>query len=189
MKTSLSSLDIAALVAELRPMIVNSWINNIYSIGKNRVILRFRKTTESPFELVFELGKRFHVTKYFRKKPTTPNNKILSLRKHIRDLPVKDFYQRDLDRVIVFEISYKDGFYKLILELFGEGNIILVGPNNKIILAYIYRRMRDRDVHPGKEFNFPPSSEFNILSITKEIFFDKLSKSNGKVVNFLNEIM
>ena len=189
MKTSLSSLDIAALVAELRPKIVNSWINNIYSIGKNRVILRFRKTTESPFEMVFELGKRFHMTKYFRKKPTTPNNKILSLRKHIRDLPVKDFYQRKLDRVVVFEISYKDGFYKLILELFGEGNIILVGPNNKIILAYVYRRMRDRDVHPGREFNFPPSSDLNILTITKENFTETLSKSSGKVVNFLNEIM
>ena len=189
MKTSLSSLDIAALVAELRPKIVNSWINNIYSIGKNRVILRFRKTTESPFEMIFELGKRFHMTKYFRKKPTAPNNKILSLRKHIRDLPVKDFYQIKLDRVLVFEISYKDGFYKLILELFGGGNIILVGPNNKIILAYVYRRMRDRDIHPGKEFKFPPSSDLNISTITKETFFEQLSKSSGKVVNFLNEIM
>ncbi|MHA1259248.1 MAG: hypothetical protein ACTSRO_06360, partial [Candidatus Heimdallarchaeaceae archaeon] len=64
MKTSLSSLDITALVAEISPNIVGSWVNNIYSIGKNLVILRFRKTTETTSEFIFELGKRFHLTKY-----------------------------------------------------------------------------------------------------------------------------
>jgi predicted ribosome quality control (RQC) complex YloA/Tae2 family protein len=189
MKTSLSSLDIAALVAEIRPKTVNSWINNIYSIGDNLVIIRFRKSSETPFEIVFELGKRFHTTKFFRKKPVTPNNKILSLRKHIRDLPVKRFYQRKMDRVIVFEIAYKDGFYKLIFELFGEGNITLVGPNNKIILAYKYRKMRDRDVHPGRIFKFPPSSETNILTLTEELFYETLKNSQGKIPPVLNNLL
>ena len=189
MKTSLSSLDIAALVAEIRPKIVNSWINNIYSVGENRVILRFRKSTESPFELIFELGKRFHITKYNRKKPPSPNNKILSLRKHIRDLPVKDFYQVKLDRVVVFEIAYKDGFYKLVLELFGEGNLVLVGPNDKIILAYKYRRMRDRDIHPGRVFYYPPSSDDNILNLTEEKFFEKIAPYTGKISSFLSELL
>ena len=189
MKTSLSSLDIAALVAEIRPKIVNSWINNIYSVGENRVILRFRKSTESPFELIYELGKRFHITKYNRKKPPSPNNKILSLRKHVRDLPVKDFYQVKLDRVIVFEIAYKDGFYKLVLELFGEGNIVLVGPNDKIILAYKYRRMRDRDIHPGRVFHYPPSLEENILNLTEEKYFERVKTYTGKTTSFLSELL
>ena len=142
MKTFLSSIDISALVHELRPKIIGSWVNNIYSIGKNRVILRFRKASENPFELVIELGKRFHVTKYQRKKPSSPNNKIQMLRKHIRDLPVKDFYQHKIDRIIVFEIAYKNGFFKLVIELFDDGNLILVSPENKIHMAYNYRRIR-----------------------------------------------
>ena len=189
MKTYLSSIDIAALVAEIRPRIIDSWTNNIYSIGKNLVILRFRKSTESPFELVIDLGKRFHTTQYFRKKPQTPNNKILSMRKHIRDLPIKDFYQIGLDRVIVFEIAYKDSFYKLIVELFGDGNIVLVGPNNKIILAYAYRKMKDRDVHPGKEYEFPPSSDKTILNITEKEISKFFSTYTGKIINLLNDIM
>ena len=189
MKTSLSSLDITALVAEIRPKIVNSWVNNIYSIGKNRVILRFRKSTETPFEIIFELGKRFHITKFQRKKPATPNNKILSLRKHIRDLPVKDFYQLKMDRIVVFEIAYKDGFYKLVFELFGEGNLILVAPNNKIILAYRYRRMKDRDVHPGKSFEYPPLSEENILTLNEESFHNKLTTSQEKITSVLNKVL
>ncbi len=189
MKTSLSSIDISALVYELQPKLIGSWVNNIYSISKNRVILRFRKSTESPMELVIELGKRFHLTKYVRKKPVSPNNKIMTLRKHIRDLPVNKFYQRKLDRVIVFEIAYKDGFYKLVIELFGDGNFILVGPNNKIILAYNYRRMKDRDIHPGKFYKFPPSPDENITTLTLEMFEEKIKASEGKIVNFLNDVL
>jgi predicted ribosome quality control (RQC) complex YloA/Tae2 family protein len=189
MKTSLSSLDIAALVAEIRPKTEDSWVNNIYSIGDNLVILRFRKSAEVPFEIIFDLGKRFHTTKYMRKKPSTPNNKILSLRKHIRDLPVKRFYQQKMDRVVVFEIAYKDGFYKLVFELFGEGNMILVGPNNKIILAYRYRKMRDRDVHPGRIFRYPPSSDDNILTLNEENFINKMKTSQGKITSVLNSLL
>jgi predicted ribosome quality control (RQC) complex YloA/Tae2 family protein len=189
MKSSLSSIDLAALVAEIRPKIVNSWVNNIYSIGENLVILRFRKTTESPFELLIEPGKRIHITNYERKKPSTPNNKILSMRKHIRDLPVKNFYQRKIDRVLVLEIAFKDGFYKLVIELFSNGNIILIGPNDKIILAYSYRRMRDRDIHPGKEYLFPPSSEVNITNLDSITIQEKIGSSSGKIVAVLNELM
>ncbi len=189
MKSSLSSIDLAVLVAEIRPRIVDSWVNNIYSIGQNLVILRFRKTTESPFELLIEPGKRIHITNYERKKPSTPNNKILSMRKHIRDLPVKNFYQRKIDRVIVLEIAYKDGYYKLVIELFSNGNIILIGPNDKIILAYSYRRMRDRDIHPGKEYIFPPSSDVNITNLDEKIIHEKIDSSSGKIVAVLNELM
>ena len=189
MKTFLSSIDISALVHELRPKIIGSWVNNIYSIGKNRVILRFRKASENPFELVIELGKRFHVTKYQRKKPSSPNNKIQMLRKHIRDLPVKDFYQHKIDRIIVFKIAYKNGFYKLVIELFDEGNIILVSPGNKIHMAYNYRKMKDRDIHPGRAFNFPPSLDKNILTITSDDLESEVSVYSGKLISFLNVMM
>ena len=189
MKTNLSSIDLAALVAEIRPKIVDSWVNNIYSIGKNLLILRFRKSTESPFELLIEPGKRIHITNYERKKPATPNNKVLSMRKHIRDLPVKNFYQRKIDRVVVLEIAYKDSYYKLVIELFSDGNIILIGPNDKIILAYKYRRMRDRDIHPGKEYIFPPSSSINITNLDEEIIREKFSDSKGKIVAVLNKLL
>lgn len=189
MKSALSGLDIYALVNELKPKIVGSWINNTYSIGKKIVILRFRKSTENPFELVIEIGKRFHITKYVRAKPQSPNNKIMMVRKHIKNLPVTDFYQRDLDRVIVFEIAYKDGHYKLVVELFGEGNIILVSPENKILMAYNYRKMRDRDIHPGKDFEFPPASEGNILSLTINEIEEKLKAAAGKIVPILNQLL
>ncbi|MHA1686660.1 MAG: ribosome rescue protein RqcH [Candidatus Heimdallarchaeaceae archaeon] len=189
MKSALSGLDIYALVNELRPKVVGSWINNAYSIGNKLVILRFRKSTENPFELIIEIGKRFHITKYIRPKPQSPNNKIMMVRKHIKNLPVTNFYQRGLDRVIVFEIAYKDGHYKLVVELFGEGNIILVSPENKILMAYKYRKMRDRDVHPGKEFEFPPMAEENILSLSLDEIREKILSSKGKIVVILNQIL
>jgi len=189
MKSNLSSIDIHALVEEIRPRLIGSWINNAYSIGEKFVILRFRKSTENPFELVIEVGKRFHITKYVRKKPATPNNKILMLRKHIKRLKVKDFYQLELDRIVVFEIESQLGDYKLVVEFFAEGNLILVSPENKILMAYRYKKMRDRDIHPGKEFLFPPSSETNILKLNEGLILSKINTPNQKVISVLNELL
>ncbi len=189
MKTTLSSIDIKALVDELRQDIIGSWLNNIYSIGKKVLILRFRKSSENSFELVLELGKRFHKSRFVRKKPDSPSNKVATMRKHIRDLPISNFYQVGFDRVIVFEIAYKDSHYKLVVELFGEGNYILVGPENKIIVAEYFRRMRDRDIHPGKEFHLPPSTEINVTNLTQDIFSNEIAKFEGKLISFLNQVV
>ncbi|MHA1303763.1 MAG: ribosome rescue protein RqcH [Candidatus Heimdallarchaeaceae archaeon] len=189
MKTSLTSLDINCLVEELRPEIIGSWLNNIYSIGEKLLILKFRKSSKNNFELVIEPGKRFHITKYVRDKPTTPTNKVSMIRKHIRDLPVDNFYQVAMDRIIVFEIAYKNSHYKLIVELFGEGNYILVSPENKILVARRYRRMRDRDIHPGKEFYLPPQMKDNIATITKEKIEEELTNATGKIVPLLNNLL
>ncbi len=189
MKTSLTSLDINCLVEELQHTIVGSWLNNIYSIGDKILILKFRKSSENTFELIIEPGKRFHITKYVRDKPVSPTNKVSTMRKHIRGLPVDKFYQISLDRIIVFEIAFKDAHYKLIIELFGEGNYILVSPENKIIVAQRYRRMRDRDIHPGREFYLPPQSDKNIITLNEEEIKSEIYKGEGKIVSLLNEVL
>ncbi len=189
MKSTLSSLDIAAIVEELKPKIVGSWLNNIYSLGNQLFILRFRKAGEDSIEILIELGRRFHSTKYVRNKPDAPSNKVSTMRQHIRDLPVEAFYQRGMDRVIVFEIAYKGGRYKLVFEIFGQGNFVLVSPENKIITAKFYRSMRDRDIHPGKKFEFPPLPEYNIKELTEDLYYEKINSFDNKVVYLLNTLM
>ncbi|UJG40324.1 MAG: NFACT family protein [Candidatus Heimdallarchaeum aukensis] len=189
MKSSLTSLDINCLVEELRPEIIGSWLNNVYNIGEKLLILKFRKSSKINFELIIELGKRFHITKYARSKPPAPNNKVAMMRKHIKGLPVDDFYQIGLDRIIVFEIAYKDSHYKLVIELFGEGNYILVDPANRILVAQTYRKMRDRDIHPGKEFFLPPQQEKDILSISKDDILESLSSKEEKIIPLLNKLL
>ena len=93
--------------------------------------------------------------------------------------------QQDLDRLVILNIGPDEG-YTLIFELFGEGNIILVSPDNKIVSAMRYRKMRDRDIHPGRDFRHLPSQERDLLKSGVEDI-DTFLKSSDKIVPALNQ--
>ena len=188
MKTSFTTLDISCIVNEIRPLLVNAWINNIYEIN-DLLLLRFRKEGTTR-ELLIEPGKRVHITKYLRKKPRMPSNKIQAMRKHLKDKKILDIYQHELDRIIVLEIGLDMPFYKLVIELFGKGNYLVVDANNRVILARTYKRMRDRDILPGKEFVMPPSPPVNILNLTKKDLKSALEeRPHTKLIKIMNNLL
>ncbi len=77
------------------------------------------------------------------------------LRKYLTGQIIQNIEQHDFDRVI--EIQTKD--YKLIIEIFGKGNIILVNKSdNKIIHAIEMRSWATRKIRPKYEYDYPPSS-------------------------------
>jgi len=57
---------------------------------------------------------------------------------------------------------------QLILELFGEGNIILVGEKGEILQALFFKRMRDRNIVRNEIYQYPPSSATNPFNVTRE---------------------
>jgi predicted ribosome quality control (RQC) complex YloA/Tae2 family protein len=78
------------------------------------------------------------------------------------------------ERIVIFTFTNKAGAFRLVLELFGEGNIILINSENKIVQALQYKRMRDRNILRGETFHFPPSSGQNPLEITRQVFSEGL---------------
>jgi predicted ribosome quality control (RQC) complex YloA/Tae2 family protein len=56
---------------------------------------------------------------------------------------------------------------KLVVELFGEGNIILTNDKNVIIHALAFKKMRDRDILHNVVLELPPSSGKNPFKVTK----------------------
>ena len=56
---------------------------------------------------------------------------------------------------------------KLVVELFGEGNIILTNEQNVIIHALAFKKMRDRDILHNVVLQLPPSSSKNPFKVTQ----------------------
>jgi predicted ribosome quality control (RQC) complex YloA/Tae2 family protein len=76
------------------------------------------------------------------------------LRKYLTGQFIEEVNQHEFDRVV--EIETQD--YRLIAELFGNGNLILVKkPENEIIRAINMRSWASRDIKPKKEYKYPPS--------------------------------
>jgi predicted ribosome quality control (RQC) complex YloA/Tae2 family protein len=179
-KKEFTSFDVAIAVHELKEAIVDSRVNNVYQLDPKTLILKLHKTDQPPLRLVMEAGRRLHLTSYVSEKPQVPPAFCMALRKYLRGAWVTDAAQHDFERIVTVQFKTKAGALRLILELFGEGNIVLVGENGEILQALVFKRMRDRNIVRGEVFQFPPSSGKNPFKVTREELAEAL-KTSGDV--------
>ena len=165
-KKDFSSFDIAATIQELKGLITDSRVNNIYQLDEKTVILKLHKTDLPPIRIVMEAGRRLHATSYAEENPAEPPAFCMSLRKYLRGAWVASIDQYEFERIVTISFRTKTGLLKLVVELFGEGNIILTNEQNVIINALAFKKMRDRDILHNIVLQLPPSSSKNPFKVT-----------------------
>ncbi len=182
----MSSLDIFAVIKELQG-IIGYKVDNIYRDSSDRFFLfklKGKGNYKNPFILI-EPGIRIHISEFKYSTPERPEDKILAIRSHLKGTSVTNIKQIEFDRLVELEFS-GDQSYKVIVELFGsKPNFVVVGEGNRVIFASWYRKMRHRDVLPGKEFVLPPSRGQPILSMSS----DDIQKIIGASKNAEEEIV
>ncbi len=189
MKDALSSFDIAALTAELEHTIVGSRINSIYQINPKTLLLKLRDPKGTYAHLLVEAGRRMHMTVYAFGKPPKPPAFCMVLRKYLENGRIEGFSQYDFERIVEMKVRNHGEEYRLIIELFGEGNIILVGPENRILHALTYRRMRDRNILRGETFEYPPSRGKDPRNLRREDLSEIKGLGRLEVVKALTRIL
>jgi predicted ribosome quality control (RQC) complex YloA/Tae2 family protein len=178
-KHEFTSFDVTAVVRELREVILNSRVNNVYQPDTKTLIFKLHKPGSPPIMLVMESGKRVHLSSYAAEKLATPPAFCMALRKYVRNEWLADVEQHAFERVVVFYFRTKMGGMRLVLELFGDGNIILLSEAGSIIQALSYKRMRDRNILRGENFAFAPSTNRNPLEVTKAELHEGLRAFKG----------
>ncbi|MEM0473292.1 MAG: NFACT family protein [Candidatus Aenigmatarchaeota archaeon] len=128
---------------------------------------KIQKIKEIPHAFLFELyspGKRLNLVvsrKFFfvtekNYDAIASSNFCVFLKSKLIGQRIIDIRQIEFDRII--EIETED--YILIIELFGEGNIILTNqPEKKIIHALNMRSWKDREIKKDVIYQPPPSSK------------------------------
>lgn len=175
-----TSFDVAAVVRELKTEVLCSIVSNIYQLDAKTIVLKLHKVDKPPLWLILEAGRRMNLTVYASEKPSTPPAFCMALRKYLRNARYSSVEQYEFERVVVLSFNAQDVDFQLILELFGDGNIILVSEKTEILQALVYKRMRDRNVVRGEPFKFAPSSGKNPFKVNYEEFNLSL-KSFGDV--------
>ncbi len=173
-KRVFTSFDVAAVVRELKESILDARVNNVYQLEIKTLLFKLHKTDKPAFRLILEAGKRLHLTAYTAEKPQVPPAFCMGLRKYLRNSRLVELDQNEFERVVILSFKTNAGIVKLILELFGEGNIILTGENGKILQALLYKRMRDRSILRGEAFKFAPPSGKNPQKLDVRTFVDGL---------------
>ena len=166
----MTSFDVSAVTREANQKIEGAFISKIYQIGTKTVLLKLRKPGKPRIQLLIEAGKRLHLTAYAHETPQRPSGFCMSLRKYLDNGVIQAVKQHEFERIVTIEINTRQGVFQLISELFGNGNIILVDPEQKILQAMTYKRMKDRNILRNEPFQYPPPRGKNPKSLDLQEF-------------------
>ncbi|MFW9849942.1 MAG: ribosome rescue protein RqcH [Candidatus Thorarchaeota archaeon] len=184
MKQSMSNVDLRIILPELKEAAEGSFVKNVYQYG-DVFVLKLYRPSGGTSQLLIQPGSRIHLTEFRRVAPRVPPKFCTALRKYLRDRRIHSVTQHDLDRIIIFEIGDEESSYKLVAELFGNGNLLLLDPQDTIFVAMRYRKMRDRDVVPKAQYIFPPPRGVDILTSDEYKLRDLISDSKANMVRTL----
>ncbi|MGY5874553.1 MAG: ribosome rescue protein RqcH [Candidatus Thorarchaeota archaeon] len=180
----MSNIDIRMILPELQKAAEGAFIKNVYQYG-DVFALKLYQPGGGTTQLLIQPGQRVHLSEFRRVAPKNPPKFCTVLRKYLRDRRVVSVTQHELDRIIVIEIGDEDTTHKLVAELFGQGNLLLLDPEDTIFVAMRYRRMRDRDVIPKAKYEFPPPRGVDILTLESSAFDEIIVDSKANVVRTL----
>ncbi|MBT8172231.1 NFACT family protein, partial [Candidatus Bathyarchaeota archaeon] len=189
MKEVMTSYDIAAMVYEVNKQVEGAHISKIYQIGPQTLLLKLRKPNMPRIQLLIEARKRFHLTTYVHNTPQNPSGFCMSLRKYLNNGVIKAIRQYEFERIVIVDISTRKGDFRLVSELFGGGNIILVNPEGMILQAMTYKRMRDRNILRGELFQHPPPRGINPQNLDIQNFRKIIEFGDTEIVRALTKFL
>ena len=120
----MSGIDVRAVTHELCARLP-LWIDKIYQFETRTLGIRLNGENHAKYQLLIEAGRRVHLVKNFPAPPKNPPQFAMLLRKYLSGGKVLAIRQHGLERILIFDIGKGPLTYRLIIELFDEGNVIL----------------------------------------------------------------
>ena len=154
MKNQLSAYEVGYVVKEIQ-YLTEGKIARVYQPRFNMVVLQIHVpnkgkqflTTYLPGFLYLSEGKEDSPLKQFRFCGL--------LRKHIENNRIVSIEQKGFERVVEITLASQDKERKLIVELFGKGNVILCETDYTIIGLIEVLESKDRVLQAGGKYEFP----------------------------------
>jgi predicted ribosome quality control (RQC) complex YloA/Tae2 family protein len=143
----MSGIDVRAVTYELagkQPL----WIDKVYQFDSRTLGIRLNGEAHAKYLLLIEAGRRAHLVQNAPEPPKNPPQFAMFLRKYLTGGKVLAIRQHGLERILIFDIGKGALTYRLIIELFDEGNVILADEAYRIIKPLRHHRFKDRDIVP-----------------------------------------
>jgi predicted ribosome quality control (RQC) complex YloA/Tae2 family protein len=179
----LSSLDVLFLARELRQL-EDAYVDRVYEVTQGEFLIRTRHPQKGRGALLIRPGAFACLAEEPPETPQTPTSLATLLRKHLPGARFRRVEQQEFDRVLVFYMEEHGEPLRLIVELFGKGNLLIVGPDDTIRVVQRTETFRDRTLKVGEKFRFPPA-RVNPVRLSRQDFDKLLEKNERDSVRFL----
>ncbi len=181
---SMSNVDIYTISDELNNLLSGARVDKSFQPTNDIVVMRFHVPGTGRIDLVMQCGSRIHTSQYPLENPTIPPSFPMLLRKRIKGAHVESITQHNFDRIVEIKVK-KDKYYKIIVELFDKGNIILLDEENNIIQPLKRQQLSARDISSKREYKYPEERGMNPISITEEELKELFLNAESDVVRTL----
>ena len=144
----MSGIDVKAITSELVAKLP-LWIDKIYQFDSRTLGIRLNGENKARYQMIIESGRRAHLVKDMPEPPKNPPQFAMLLRKYISGGKVLSIRQHGLERILIFDIGKGPHTYRLVIELFDEGNVVLTSEDYTIVKPLRHHRFREREVVPN----------------------------------------
>ena len=132
-----SALDLSAEIASIYSTVKDCKISSIYNIDNNTYLFKLAKTNCRTY-LTIKSGVKLHLVENFVEKNEKPNGFTNKLRKHLKNLLIKNIEQIGAERVCKItiagvDIENKKFTFYLFVELYAKGNIVFTDSDLRIL--------------------------------------------------------
>ncbi|KAL9113929.1 MAG: hypothetical protein Q9227_002063 [Pyrenula ochraceoflavens] len=162
MKQRFSSLDVKVIAHELSKSLVSLRVANIYDLSSRIFLFKFAKPGTKQ-QLLVDSGFRCHLTNFTRTAAAAPSGFVQRFRKYLKTRRVTSVSQVGTDRVV--DIEFSEGQYRLFLEFFSGGNVVLTDKDLNIlaILRVVSEGNENVDVKLGGQYPLKAKQNYDGL--------------------------
>ena len=179
----LAALELHYLLKELM-FLKGAKVDKIYHPHKREVLLQFYVKGKGKQLLRICIPEVMYLSSYKQEQPEKPSQFCVVLRKYLDNTFLVEINQLGFERIVEFVFEGRGERYKLMVELFSKGNIVLCKEDDTIIMPLEVQQWSIRTIKP-KETYLYPKQDVNFLELTKDGLTELLKKSKKMVVKTL----
>jgi len=179
---TLAGIELAYLIKEIGQKVEGCYVSNIYGINRNSLLFKMHHPDQPDIMLMISTIGMWTTSKKI--DPIEPNKLLRRLRSDLLRSKIEKIEQIGTERIAYLTFSNFDNRFVLIVEFFGEGNMLLCNYNKKILALMHSIDVRHRQLRIGLEYKPPPDDGIDIIDLKKEEFKKLLSTSTsiGKTI-------
>jgi predicted ribosome quality control (RQC) complex YloA/Tae2 family protein len=162
----LSGIELRYLVNEVKSKIISGYyVSSINAVTKDSFLLKLHHSKEPDIILMVSV-KGIWITK-LKFKPVEENEQIDVIKTEIERSKIEFIDQIGSERIVTIKFMHLDGNLRImIVEFFGEGNIILCDESLQIISIINSIEVRHRTLKVGLRYTPPPIRGIDVFELS-----------------------
>jgi predicted ribosome quality control (RQC) complex YloA/Tae2 family protein len=179
MKTSTAALELAYIVKELQ-VLISSKVDKIYHPSEKEILFQLHMPNQGKIILRVLVPSFIYLTQ--KKAPAeSPSNFCMFLRKRLDSARIREIKQLGFERIIQMDFETKEQKFRMFIELFSKGNIVLCTETNEIINVLDIQHWKGREIRKGETYNLPVK-RFDLMDIDESKFAEVVKKSEKESI-------